>query len=263
MCWPSRESRRYRTCSRLSLRVVVIGFGVVGSPRQINNGIPEARAQAPALGGEELGVNVSEATVKGAADLKLIGGNVAKHEASLNVLGPGVADIGGGLADSHLFDEEAAFSADGFDVFFKASGEAESRVEGLGVKDALEHCFEVLCGLPLDQSMAYQLQKRKRLAKKRGPWASVAKVKDLDLSQLAADVTRAVNLCPLSGELGLALFNGVAVEARPDALRAGSASDADDAVEVRSHGAGGCVASPPDEHSMAYQGLGGNPHVMQ
>ena len=112
---------------------------------------PRRKGQAPALGGEELGVNVSEATVKGAADLKLVGSHVAKHEAGLDVLSPGVANVGGGLANSHLFDEEAAFSADGFDVFFKASSEAESRVESLGVKDALEHCLEVLCGLPLDQ----------------------------------------------------------------------------------------------------------------
>ena len=90
---------------------------------------------------------MSEATVKGAADLKLVGGHVTEHEAGLNVLGPGVADVGGGLADSHLFDEEAAFSTDGFDVFFKASGEAESSVESLGVEDALEHCLEVLCRL--------------------------------------------------------------------------------------------------------------------
>jgi len=97
------------------------------------------KGQAPALGGEELGVNVSETAIKGAADLKLVGGHVAKHKAGLNVLGPSVADVGGGLTDSHLFDEESAFSADGFDVFFKASGEAESSVESLGVEDALEH----------------------------------------------------------------------------------------------------------------------------
>lgn len=114
------------------------------------SGSPTKR-QAPALGGEELGVNVSEATVKGAADLKLVGSHIAKHEAGLNVLSPGVANVGGGLADSHLFDEEAAFSADGFDVFFEASGEAESSVESLGIEDALEHCLEVLCGLPLGQ----------------------------------------------------------------------------------------------------------------
>jgi len=107
------------------------------------------RAIAVDLGGEELGVNVSEAAIKGAADLKLISGNVAKHEAGLNVLSPSVADAGGGLADSHLFNEEAAFGSDGFDVFFEASGEAESRVEGLGVEDALEHCLEVLCRLRL------------------------------------------------------------------------------------------------------------------
>lgn len=94
---------------------------------------------------------MSEATVKGAADLKLVGSHIAKHEAGLNVLSPGVANVGGGLADSHLFDEEAAFSADGFDVFFEASGEAESSVESLGIEDALEHCLEVLCGLPLGQ----------------------------------------------------------------------------------------------------------------
>ena len=98
---------------------------------------------------------MSEATIQGAADLKLVGGHVAEHKAGFNVLGPGVADVGGGFADSHLFDEEAAFSSDGLDVFFKAGGETKSRVKSLGVEDALEHCFEVLCGLPLDQSMAY------------------------------------------------------------------------------------------------------------
>ena len=82
---------------------------------------------------------MSEAAVKGAADLKFVGGHVAKHKAGFNVLGPGVADIGGGLADGHLFDEEAAFGSDGFDVFFEAGSEAESRVEGLGVEDGLEH----------------------------------------------------------------------------------------------------------------------------
>ena len=87
----------------------------------------QGQGRKPALSGEELGVNVSEATVKGAADLKLVGGHVAKHEAGLNVLGPGVADVGGGLADGHLFDEEAAFGSDGLDVFFEASGEAEEQ----------------------------------------------------------------------------------------------------------------------------------------
>ena len=87
---------------------------------------------------------MSEAAIKSAADLKLVGGHITEHEAGFNVLGPGVADIGGGLADGHLFDEEAAFGPDGLDVFFEAGGEAESRVEGLGVEDALEHCLEVL-----------------------------------------------------------------------------------------------------------------------
>ena len=82
---------------------------------------------------------MSEATVKGAADLKLVGGHIAEHEAGFNVLGPGVADIGGGLAYGHLFDEEAAFGSDGFDVFFEAGGEAQGRVENLGVEDLLEH----------------------------------------------------------------------------------------------------------------------------
>ena len=105
--------------------------------------MPGARAQATASGSEELGVNVSKAAIKSAADLKLIGSHVAKHEASLNALGPSVADTGGGLTDSHLFDEKSAFGADGFDVFFEASAEAESRVESFGAEDALEHCLEV------------------------------------------------------------------------------------------------------------------------
>ena len=44
---------------------------------------------------------MSEAAVKGAADLKFVGGHVAKHKAGFNVLGPGVADIGG-VQDGHL-----------------------------------------------------------------------------------------------------------------------------------------------------------------
>ena len=88
---------------------------------------------------------MSEAAIKGAADLKLVGSHVAEHEAGLNVLGPSVVQtVNSCLADSHLFDEEAAFGPDGLDVFFEAGGEAESRVESLGVEDALEHCLEVL-----------------------------------------------------------------------------------------------------------------------
>ena len=90
---------------------------------------------------------MSKAAIKCAADLKLVSGHVTKDEAGFDVLGPSVANAGGSLADSHLFDKEAAFGSDGFDVFFEASGEAESRVESLGVKDALEHCLEVLCRL--------------------------------------------------------------------------------------------------------------------
>jgi len=90
---------------------------------------------------------MSEATIKGAADLKLVSGHVAEHEAGFNVLSPSVVQtVNSCLPDSHLFDKEAAFSADGLNVFFEAGGEAESRVEGLGVEDALEHCLEVLCG---------------------------------------------------------------------------------------------------------------------
>ena len=88
---------------------------------------------------------MSEAAIKGAADLKLVGSHVAKHETGLNVLGPGVVQtVNSCLTDSHLFDKEAAFNSDGLDVFFEAGSEAESRVESLGVEDALEHCLEVL-----------------------------------------------------------------------------------------------------------------------
>ena len=90
---------------------------------------------------------MSKAAIKGAADLKLVGSHVAEHKTGFNVLGPSVADIGGGLADGHLLDEEATLGSDCLDVFFETGGETKSRVKSLGVEDALEHCLEVLSRL--------------------------------------------------------------------------------------------------------------------
>ena len=91
---------------------------------------------------------MSEATVKGAANLKFVGGYFAKHKASFDVLGPSVADVGSGFADGHLFDEETAFSPNCLNIFFEAGSETESRVESLAVEYALKHCLEVLWGRP-------------------------------------------------------------------------------------------------------------------
>ena len=88
---------------------------------------------------EQLCVNVCEAAIERAADLQFVGGYVAKHKAGFNVLGPGVADVGRGLADGHFFDEKTAFGSDRFDVFFEAGSETQGRVENLGVKDLLKH----------------------------------------------------------------------------------------------------------------------------
>ena len=98
---------------------------------------------------------MSEATVKGAFDFKLIGGHVAKHEESFNVLGPGVVQaVNSCFADRDFVDLEAAFSSDGLDVFFEAGAKTESGVEGLGVRDALEHCSVCSAVSRLTRSMA-------------------------------------------------------------------------------------------------------------
>ena len=83
---------------------------------------------------------MSEATVKGAFDFKLIGGHIAEHEEGFNVLGPGVVQtVNSCFAYRDFVDPEAAFGSDGFAVFFETGGEAQGRVENFGVDDAVEH----------------------------------------------------------------------------------------------------------------------------
>jgi len=82
---------------------------------------------------------VCKAAIERAADLQFVGGNVAEHKAGFNVLCPGVADVGRGLADGHFFNKKAAFGSDGFNVFFKTSGKTKSLVESFGIEDALKH----------------------------------------------------------------------------------------------------------------------------
>ena len=133
---PGDRSRHSRALP-FRLRAVLYSFQPAATGIRLPGGWPPKGPSGSS--GQQLGVNVSEATIKSAGNLKLVGCNVAEHETCFDVLSPSVANVGGCLADGHFFNEKAAFGANGFNVLLKASGETQSGVEGFGVEDALEH----------------------------------------------------------------------------------------------------------------------------
>ena len=133
-CQASKASKTLRSRVCLSMGLEVDGRGSKGA------GVPPRNGSAV----KEFGVDVIKAAFEGTTDLEFVGSHIANKEGGGDVLLPGVVGVGSSFAGCDFFDPETAFSAEGFDVFFKASSETEGRVEDFGVVDCSEHDFGVL-----------------------------------------------------------------------------------------------------------------------